>query len=59
MNSKSWKERRYFIGGSDARIIMGNDERPSSGFGGKSAARSSRRTCQAISSFSLASLPKS
>ena len=26
MNSKSWKERRYFIGGSDARIIMGNDE---------------------------------
>ena len=26
MNSKLWKERRYFIGGSDARIIMGNDE---------------------------------
>ena len=26
MNSKSWKERRYFVGGSDARIIMGNDE---------------------------------
>ena len=26
MTSKPWKERRYFIGGSDARIIMGNDE---------------------------------
>jgi len=26
MTSKLWKERRYFIGGSDARTIMGNDE---------------------------------
>ena len=26
MTSKMWKQRRYFIGGSDARIIMGNDE---------------------------------
>ena len=26
MISKVWKERRYFIGGSDARIIMGTDE---------------------------------
>jgi predicted phage-related endonuclease len=26
MNSKSRKERRYFIGGSDARVIMGHDE---------------------------------
>jgi predicted phage-related endonuclease len=26
MTSKLWKERRYFIGGSDARIIMGDDE---------------------------------
>ena len=26
MTPKPWKERRYFIGGSDARIIMGNDE---------------------------------
>jgi predicted phage-related endonuclease len=26
MTSKLRKERRYFIGGSDARIIMGNDE---------------------------------
>src|ERR1700757_1328112 len=23
---KSWRNRRYFIGGSDARIIMGDDE---------------------------------
>jgi len=26
MTSKLWKERRYFIGGSDARIILGDDE---------------------------------
>ncbi|HET7492782.1 MAG TPA: YqaJ viral recombinase family protein [Bradyrhizobium sp.] len=26
MSSKLWKERRYFIGGSDAWIIMGSDE---------------------------------
>ena len=26
MTSKPCKERRYFIGGSDARIIMGTDE---------------------------------
>jgi hypothetical protein len=26
MTAKLWKERRYFIGGSDARIIMGDDE---------------------------------
>jgi predicted phage-related endonuclease len=26
MSSKLWKERRYFVGGSDARIIMGGDE---------------------------------
>jgi hypothetical protein len=42
--------RRSFIGGSDARIIMGHDEGRLSGFGEKSAARSSRRTCPAISS---------
>ena len=23
---KNWRSRRYFIGGSDARIIMGTDE---------------------------------
>jgi predicted phage-related endonuclease len=27
MSSKLWKERLDFIGGSDARIIMGGDER--------------------------------
>ena len=56
-------DRRHFIGGSDARIIMGNDEeppgrrtrRPCCGCGGKSAARSSPRTCRAISSSSLGS----
>ena len=26
MSSSLWKDRRYFIGGSDARIIMGDDE---------------------------------
>jgi predicted phage-related endonuclease len=26
MTSKIWKDRRYFIGSSDARIIMGDDE---------------------------------
>ena len=26
MTPKLWKERRYFIGGSDARIIIGDDE---------------------------------
>src|SRR5215468_2487267 len=26
MTPKLWKERRYFIGGSDARIIMDDDE---------------------------------
>ena len=26
MTAKQSKDRRYFIGGSDARIIMGNDE---------------------------------
>ena len=44
-------DRRYFIGGSDARIIM---RLPSSGCGGRSAVKSSRRTYRAISSSSLA-----
>ena len=37
-------DRSAFIGGSDARIIMGDDEPPCSGSGGRNAARSSRRT---------------
>ena len=46
------KSRRTFIGGSDARIIMGEDEVPCFGCGGKSAARLSRRTSPATSSSS-------
>ena len=42
-------DRCYFIGGSDARIIMGDDEEALVRLGGKSAARSSRRICRAIS----------
>ena len=42
--------RRHFIGGSDARIIMGVMKLPYYGCGEKSAARSNRRTCPAISS---------
>ena len=34
-------DRRYFIGGSDARIIMGDDEAASYGSGGICAVRSS------------------
>ena len=47
-------QRRSFIGGSDARIIMGDDEAAYCGSGGKSAARPSRRICPAISSSSSA-----
>ena len=36
-------DRRCFIGGSDARIIMGDDEAALFGFGARSAARSSPR----------------
>jgi hypothetical protein len=46
-------DRRYFIGGSDTRIIMGDDE-PSSGSGAKSGGRSSQKTYRAISSSNLA-----
>jgi hypothetical protein len=42
-------DRRYFIGGSDARIIMGDDEAASSGSGVRSGARLNRKTYQAIS----------
>ena len=51
-------ERRDFIGGSDARIIMGDDEAPSCAYGGKSEAKSSRRTCPATSSSSSAWPPR-
>ena len=45
--------RRFFIGGSDARIIMGTDEARLSGCGEKSGAKWSRRICPAISLSSL------
>ena len=47
-------DRRYFIGGSDARIIMGDDEDALLRLGAKSAARPPPRVCPAISSSSLA-----
>jgi hypothetical protein len=37
-------DRRFFIGGSDARIIMGDDETALLRLWGKSAARSRRKT---------------
>ena len=36
--------RRSFIGGSDARIIMGETKAPCCAYGGKSEAKSSPRT---------------
>ena len=42
-------DRRYFIGGSDARIIMGDDEASLLSSGVRSGARSNRKTYQAIS----------
>ena len=41
--------RRYFIGGSDARVIMGDDEAALLRLCGKSGVRSSPRTFRAIS----------
>ena len=51
--------RRHFIGGSDARIIMGDDEAALIRLGEKSAARSSPRTYPAISSSSSGLRPRS
>jgi hypothetical protein len=52
-------DRRYFIGGSDARIIVGTTKRLCRGYGGRSAARPSRRISPATSSSSSGSQPKS
>ena len=41
--------RRHFIGGSDARVIMGDDEAALLRLWGKSAARPSPRTSPATS----------
>jgi hypothetical protein len=48
-------DRRHFIGGSDAASSWATMNRPSSGSGGRSAARSSRKTSQTISSCSSTS----
>ena len=48
-------DRRLFIGGSDARIIMGDDEQPCSAFGGRSGVRRSGQTCRATFSSSSGS----
>ena len=52
MKTELWKQghrdRRYFIGGSDARIIMGNDEASCCGCGRKSEVKLNRRIFQAI-----------
>lgn len=41
-------DRRHFIGGSDARIIMGDDQESLTRLGAKSAAKQSRRTSRTI-----------
>ena len=38
--------RRYFIGGSDARIVMGTDEAALMRLWRESGAKSTRKTCQ-------------
>ena len=44
--------RRFFIGGSDARIIMGSDEAALIASGGRNAGRPNLRICPATSSSS-------
>jgi hypothetical protein len=51
--------RRSFIGGSDARIIMGMTRPPCFAFGRKNGAKSNRKTSPATSSSSSAWLRKS
>jgi predicted phage-related endonuclease len=50
--------RRTFIGGSDARIIMGDDEAALIRLWRENGAKSSRRTCPVTSSSSLGWQPK-
>jgi hypothetical protein len=54
MSPRSEPSRRYFIGGSDARIIMGDDEGALLRLGGRSEVRSSPKTYRATSSSSSA-----
>ena len=53
--TKSYEGRRSFIGGSDARTIMGTTRPPYGASGGRSEATWSRKTCRAISSSSSGS----
>ncbi len=52
MKTELWKrggqDRRYFVGGSDARIIMGKDEAALLRLGRKSEVKPSRKIFQAI-----------
>jgi predicted phage-related endonuclease len=50
--------RRRFIGGSDAQIIMGDDEAALIRLWRENGAKSSRRTCPVTSSSSLGWQPK-
>ena len=52
MKFRKFAARGSFIGGSDARIIMGTTRQPSSASGARSAARSNQRTSPATSSSS-------
>ena len=56
--SRELTTRRSFIGGSDARIIMGDEEALSCAFGAKNAGRSSRRTSPATWSSNSVSPPR-
>jgi hypothetical protein len=52
-------KKRHFIGGSDARIIVGNDEQALIRLWREKRGKSSRKICQVISSCRLGSRPKS
>ena len=53
--TKANRDRRSFIGGSDARIVMGEANFSYRTSGGKSVAKSNRRTYPATSSSNLGS----
>ena len=45
--TKTYENRRRFVGGSDTRIIMGSDESALTVCGGRSGERPSLKTCPA------------
>ena len=59
MEQRLWKKgsknRRYFVGGSDARIIMGDDEEALVRLWREKRGEVEPRTCPAISSSSSGS----